>query len=154
MTTTSRYPEVEGLFTWPSDEPQLIGAKCQGCDSVFFPSFAAYHRPGCVGGPVEEDLLARRGLLISYTIQHYPPPPPYPAQDPFEPFVLGTVALPDGLQIPGQIVNIAPGDVVVGLEVELVVDTLYVDESGNDVVTWKFKVTEPHSSSDGGNESE
>jgi hypothetical protein len=62
--------------------------------------------------------------------------------------------LPDGLQIPGQIVNIVPGDVAVGLEVELVIYTLYVDESGNDVVTWKFKVTEPQSSSDGGKEGE
>ena len=150
MTIANRYPDVEGLFTWPSEEPQLIGAKCQDCDTVFFPSFAAYHRPGCSGGPVGEHLLARRGTLISYTVQHYPPPPPYPAAEPFEPFVLGTVALPDGLQVPGQILGVAPDNVRVGLEVEVVVDPLYMDEQGNEVITWKFQVVGSGSPDEGG----
>ena len=27
----------EGVFTWPSDEPQLIGGRCVGCAAVAFP---------------------------------------------------------------------------------------------------------------------
>jgi uncharacterized protein len=138
MTVKQRYPEVEGLFTWPSSKPQLVGASCRGCDSIFFPSFAEYHRPGCNGGPVVERLLGRRGTLLSYTFQHYQPPPPYPAATPYIPIVLGTVALPDGLQVPGEIIGCVPQEIRVGLDVELVVDTLYVDEEGNDALTWKF----------------
>lgn len=27
-------PVAEGIFTWPSDEPQLIGARCTECDTA------------------------------------------------------------------------------------------------------------------------
>jgi uncharacterized protein len=139
MSGSTKYPEVEGLFTWPSDEPSLIGARCEGCDALFFPAFAVLHRPGCVGGPVGEHVLKRRGTLLSYTIQHYPPPPPYPVRTSYQPFILGTVAL-EGLQIPGEILGCGLDDVRVGLEVEVVVDTLYFDEVGDEALTWKFKV--------------
>ena len=152
MTALEPHPDVEGLFTWPSETPQLIGARCEGCNSTFFPSFALYHRPGCVGGPVHEHLLARRGTLISYTVQHYPPPPPYPAPDPFVPFILGTVALPDGLQVPGHIVGVSPVQVRVGLEVEVVVDQLSVDASGTPTLMWKFAVLESRRNDEGAQE--
>lgn len=142
-----RYPEVEGLFTWPSDTPQLIGARCGECTTTFFPAFAEFHRPGCSGSSVEEVLLGRRGTLVSFTVQRYTPPPPFP-QGEYEPAVLGTVVLEEGIQVPGQVVDCGPDDIEVGMDVELVVDTLYVDDAGNDALTWAFRVAS--SKGDGG----
>ncbi|GIS55512.1 MAG: hypothetical protein Ct9H90mP30_1970 [Actinomycetota bacterium] len=27
----------EGLFTWPSDDPRLLGSQCQDCGAIIFP---------------------------------------------------------------------------------------------------------------------
>ena len=33
-------PVAEGVFTWPSDEPRLIGSKYTECRNVMFPTQA------------------------------------------------------------------------------------------------------------------
>ncbi len=143
MAEQRRIPAVEGLFTWPSESPRLIGGRCNGCGTYFFPSFALFHKPDCEGGPVEEVLLASRGKLVSYTVQYYPPPPPYVAPDPFPPMPIGTVELPEGLQIPGQITGCKIEDLRTGIDVEIVIDDLFVDEEGNQLLTWKFRPLQP-----------
>lgn len=139
MADSKRYPAAPGLFTWPSDAPELIGSKCESCGSHFFPKQAEFHKPGCAGGPVQEVKLSRRGTLVSYTIQHFPPPPPFVRADPYVPMMVGTVAIPEGIQIPGQLLGFKPEELKSGVEVEVVVDTLYVDEEGNEALTWKFQ---------------
>ena len=43
-TEKKQYAEAEGLFTWPADEPHLIGGLCKGCDTYFFPKFSEFHK--------------------------------------------------------------------------------------------------------------
>jgi uncharacterized OB-fold protein len=76
----------------------------------------------------------------SYTDAQYPPPPPYiAARDPYEPFALAAVELPEGLVVLGQLAaGFGVADVTVGTEVELVVETLYTDETGERLV-WRWK---------------
>src|SRR5258708_26012226 len=102
MTSTAS-PEVEGLFTSAADGVRLVAGRCAECETYFFPSHAALHRPNCTGGPVETATLSRYGTLVSYTIQRYAPPPPFIAPDPYEPRPMCTVAFPDGLQVPGML---------------------------------------------------
>lgn len=139
MAEKKQVPAVEGLFTWPADEPCLIGSKCKSCGTYFFPKFATFHKPGCEQGPVEEVLLSRRGKLVSYTVQYYPPPAPFVSPDPFVPFAVGLVALPEGIEVPGILTGIAIEDLRTNIEVELVVEKLYEDEEGNEAMTWKFR---------------
>ena len=69
-------PVAEGIFTWPSDEPQLIGSRCTACGIVTFP--AQDSCPRCASTEMAEHLLARRGRLWAWTTQDFPPPsPPY-----------------------------------------------------------------------------
>ena len=133
-------PAIEGWFTTGS-EPALIGSQCTSCGCVFFPRTKGFCRnPGCAGEAFEDVELSRRGLVWSYTDAQYQPPPPYiPVADPFEPFALAAVELPEGLVVLGQVAaGYAVGDLHVGQEAELVVETLYTDDEGERTI-WRWK---------------
>ncbi|MBI4286068.1 MAG: OB-fold domain-containing protein [Chloroflexi bacterium] len=134
-----KVPVVEGLFTWPAEKPQLIGTRCRTCGSVFFPKKVACNNPACHEKKVEDVLLGTRGKLYSFTIQYYPPPPPFRYSEPFTPYGIGLVELPEGVRIAGILTTGDLNEIKIGMDVELVVDKLYEDEEGNEVVTYKFR---------------
>jgi uncharacterized protein len=136
MTT----PAVEGWFTTGA-EPALLGSRCTACGTVFFPRVEGFCRnPACNGDVFEELPLSRRGRVWSYTDAQYQPPPPYiPASDPYVPFALAAVELPEGLVVLGQVADgFGVADLKVGTEVELVVEPLYTDDSGERTI-WRWK---------------
>jgi hypothetical protein len=133
-------PAIEGWFT-TGPEPALIGSQCGACGCVFFPRTEGFCRnPVCDGESFEDFELSRRGRVWSYTDAQYQPPPPYiPVTDPFEPFALAAVELPEGLVVLGQVAaGYGVGDLQVGQEAELVVETLYTDEVGERTI-WRWK---------------
>ena len=141
---TEAAPAIEGWFTTGA-EPALVGSRCTSCGSTYFPP----HRPGtagfcrnpmCGGEEFVEVELSRRGRVWSYTDAQYQPPPPYlPAVDPYDPFALAAVELPEGLVVLGQVAaGYGVADLAVGREVELVVETLYADASGVRTI-WRWK---------------
>jgi uncharacterized protein len=133
-------PAVEGTFTWPSTEPRFVGSKCKACGTVSFPKTSVCRNPSCKNkGEVEETLLSRRGKLLSFTLICYQPPPPFVAPKPFVPFPIGEVQFPEGIAILGQITGRKYEELKTGMEVETVVEKLFVDEQGNEVVGWKFR---------------
>lgn len=133
-------PAVEDAFTWPSAEPRFIASRCKQCGTVSFPKSSVCRNPKCKKkADVEETLLTRRGKLLSYTLICYPPPPPFVAPQPFVPFPIGEVAFPEGIAIMGQLVGKKYEDLKIGMDVEMVVDKLFEDEQGNEVVGWKFR---------------
>ena len=131
-------PIAEGLFTWPSDEPQLIGTRCGDCGIVTFPSQSSC--PRCSSTAMAEHLLARRGRLWAWTTQGFPPPPPYagPAGKDFEPFGVGYVELGD-VKVESRLTESDPDVLEQGMEVELVVVPFRTDEEGNEVMTFAFQ---------------
>lgn len=129
----------EGLFTWPSKKPQLIGSHCKSCGDYFFPKTFTCLNPDCKDKKVEEVTLSRRGKIWSYTILYYPPPPPFVAPDPFEPTPIAEVEIPEGLKIIGMMEDCEPEKVKIGMEVELITGKLYTDKEGNDIIGWKFR---------------
>src|SRR4051794_6112081 len=141
MTAT---PAIDGWFTTGPD-PTLLGSRCTACGTVFFPRAAGFCRnPACDGEEFEEAELSRRGIIWSYTDAQYQPPPPYvPSAEPFVPFALAAVELSEGLVVLGQVAEgYGVADLRVGGEAELVVETLYADESGDRTI-WRWKpVTE------------
>lgn len=139
MTDTAT-PAIEGWFT-TGPEPALLGTRCTTCGTVFFPRTAGFCRnPGCSGDEFEETPLSRRGTIWSYTDAQYQPPPPYiPRTDPYEPFALAAVELPEGIVVLGQVADgYGVADLRVGAEAELVVETLYADEAGERTI-WRWK---------------
>jgi len=138
-SSKKKIPGAEGLFTMEAGEPRLIAGRCKSCGTYFFPSFYPVHRPDCKERQMEEVLLSRRGRLESYTIQHYPPPPPFVPPDPFVPYGIGLVTLPEGVNVVGVLTGVAVEELKTNLDVELVVDKFYEDKDGNEVLTWMFR---------------
>jgi uncharacterized OB-fold protein len=141
--TTNAEPEVKGLFvsSGEGDQVRLVLGKCTECAATFFPKHAELHKPGCSGGTVDELLLSPYGTLVSYTVQHYQPPWPYPVPEKWEPVGIGTAIFDEGLQIPAQITGWDLDKLAVGLRVEVVSAVLDNADGGDEQQTWKFRPT-------------
>ena len=142
--TVSTSPAVEGWFA-TDDAPALLGSRCTACGNLVFPPTAeqAFCRnPACSGEQHEPVPLSRTGRVWSYTDAQYQPPAPYiTTTDPFEPFAIAAVELPEGIVVLGQVADgYGVADLSVGDEVELVVETLYADESGERTI-WRWRPT-------------
>ena len=135
-------PAIEGWFTM-DDEPRLLGLKDSESGTYFFPKDVALARaPGYADAPLEEVALSRTGKLWSYTTNHYQPPEPYVAPDPFVPYTVAAVELTEEkMVVLGQLATgVDPGEIEVGTEMELVVETLFEDENAEHLV-WKWRPT-------------
>jgi uncharacterized OB-fold protein len=135
----TQVPVATDIFTWPADEPQLIGSRCTQCGIVTFP--AQESCPRCASTEMAERLLARRGRLWAWTTQHFPPPsPPYtgPKGEAFEPFGVGYVDLGE-VKVEARFTEADPAALRAGLEMELVVIPFRTDTDGNEVVTFAFR---------------
>ena len=136
-------PAIDGW--WDVDAqgaPHLIGGRCPACGTYVFPPRALdCPNPGCASATLEQVALSRRGTLWSYAENRYPPPPPYPAPDPFEPFAIAAVALADeGLIVLGKVV--APtlaADLRIGMDMELAIKPLYRDDGGIERTTYAWR---------------
>jgi uncharacterized OB-fold protein len=137
MPESAERPIAEGLFTWPSPSPQLIGSRCLSCGEVTFPFQQSC--PACASESVEEILLSRRGSLWTWTIQRFPPPHPY-IGDPksFEPFGVGYVELPEGIRVEGRLTTADPEQLEIGQTMELVIERFGEGEDGASLMTFAF----------------
>lgn len=125
---------AEGLFTWPSDEPRLIGSKSAG----------RYSFPARQGD--EEVFLSRRGTLWGFTTQQFrPPSPPYDGDDTaetFEPYAIGYVELPDELLVQARFTVADPARLSVGQLMELRIVPYTTRKDGTQVLTYAFAPVE------------
>ena len=130
-------PIAEDLFTWPSDEPQLIASKCRDCATVTFPRQASC--PNCAGRDVEVHLLARRGTLWTYTVQNFRPKAPFVgANDAFAPYAVGYVDLAGEVLVESRLLLADFAELRIGASMELVIETIAQDGDGAATVTFAF----------------
>jgi uncharacterized protein len=125
----------EGLFVIPqspSEEPHLIGSKCKNCGEVTFPK-----QPWCAncGGEAEELVLSSRGKLYSFSNVNNPVPEGYKGPIPYG---VGSVEV-DGTRIMCYITEPDPAKMKIDMDMELVIESLFVDDDGNDVIGFKFR---------------
>lgn len=136
----TRVPVADGVFTWPSDEPRLLGSRCSTCGNHMFPVQGGC--PKCTGSDTEVVELSRRGTLWTWTIQGFPPksPPFIGNDDPatFRPFGVGYVELPGEVKVEARLTVADPDQLTIGMEMELVLDPIGTDDDGNEIVTFAF----------------
>ena len=136
MTQVAFAPDV---FTWPADEPQLIGAKCAKCAAVTFPLGPSC--PRCGTPDPERHLLPRRGTLWTWTTQDFLPKEPYAGGETletFRPYGVGLVQLGDEVRVEARLTEADPAKLDFGMEVELAIVPFRVDEDGTEVMTYAF----------------
>jgi uncharacterized OB-fold protein len=127
----------EGIFaipSSPSEEPHLIGSRCKNCGEAAFPKQMGC--PNCCSEDVEEILLGPRAKLWSFTNNNYPVPEGYKGPVPYG---IGMVDLPEGPRIVAYLTESDPEKLRVGMDLMLVIDKMFDDEEGNEVIGFKFK---------------
>jgi uncharacterized OB-fold protein len=130
---------IADVFTWPADEPQLIGSRCESCAAVTFP--AQGRCPRCSEAAMAELLLPRRGTLVSWTTQGFPPAVDYmddPTGASFVPFGVGLVQLEDVVRVEARLTENDPAKLDFGMAVELRVVPFYTNAEGDEVLTFAF----------------
>ena len=125
-------PIADGLFTWPSEEPRLIGSRCLNCGEVFFPTQTACSF--CSSTDTEEILFSHRGTLDLYTCSRYPTPG-YTGPSPL---CIGFIRLPEGTKVIAPLTETDIDNLRIGMEVEMVIRTVATDQQGNDLLGFAF----------------
>jgi len=134
----ARIPVALGIFTWPSDEPRLIGGRCAACRVVTFPTQDSC--PRCASTEMETHLLSPRGRLWAWTTQEFPPPsPPYagPTGAAFVPYGVGYVELGGEVRVETRLTQ--TDGLSIGMDMELVLVPARTDGDGNEIVTFAFR---------------
>ena len=89
---------------------ELRVQRCAGCGALRHPPGPVC--PQCRSMEWDHVVAAGRGEVASFVVHHHPP---VPGRD--VPFVVAVVALPEGVRVVGDVLDVAPGDVYVGMPV-------------------------------------
>ncbi len=135
-------PIKEGLFDSFGDGSHLIGSRCRECGEVAFP--ATSFCPQCCRETTESIPLSQRGVLYSFTIQRFKPPPPFRESEAFVPYGVGMIELPEGLRVTSVLEESDPDRLRVGMEMKLVITKFFEDDEGSEVFSYKFKPAGEH----------
>ena len=131
-------PVGEGLFTWPDDDPKLIGSRCEDCGAVTFPQQDSC--PRCTSTNATRHLLGRTGTLWTWTIQGFrPKSPPYEGPVEFEPYPVGYVELPGEVKVESLLVEVATDQLQIGMQMELVIVPFASTVTDEPLVTFAFR---------------
>jgi uncharacterized OB-fold protein len=133
-------PIAEGLFTMGPD-PRLIGGRSQSSGVHTFPYQARCPKTGA--DDMERVELSPTGTLWSWTIQNFPPKrPPYNGPEPFVPYGLGYVELPDQVKVEALLTTNDASRLRIGMQMRLVLIPYITDDQGRTVVTFAFEPAE------------
>jgi len=137
MAKSGSVPIADGLFTWPSESPQLIGSSCRRCGTTTFPQQDSC--PKCTAVEMDARKLDPTGRLWSYTVQSFRPKSPYAGPVEFEPFGVGYVELAGQVIVETILTENDPEALQIGMPMELVIVPFAVDGDGRETVTFAFR---------------
>ena len=122
---------------YPVENVSLKGSQCRDCKQTYLGPVVRCQN--CFGENIDNDFtLSRTGTIYSYTISRHKPPGDFKGPlEPFEPYPVALVDLPEGARIL-SVLDCGIDEPKVGMEVELSVQKLYEDEEGKTVLTYKF----------------
>jgi uncharacterized protein len=139
--TSERSPISTGLLTGSLDNlssVRLAGTRCHSCNETVFGTKDLC--TNCGRDTVEALPLSDQGKIWSYTIVRHRPPGNYKGPEPFVPFGLGLVELPDGLRVLTPI-KAAVDSLQIGMLVRLDI-SIRQEADGREVVIFGFRPDE------------
>ena len=136
-------PIADDLFLLHGDKAALLGSFCADCDEHFFPRQESCTK--CPSQEMQDVELGDRGTLWSWTIQCFPPKPPYRADKPaeeFQPFAVGYVELACGLKVEAKLLKDDTREFSIGERMQLAVVPFFLDDADREVLSFAFKQTD------------
>lgn len=133
---TQGRPVVDGLFEAQDGHVRLIGTRCQSCGTLYFPETVGCRNPDCLTKAIERIALPSSGLLHSFTIQRYQPPPVFRIDD-WTPYAIGVIDLGDGLHVMGMLTDVSLDHIEIGMRLHVVEAPLFRND-GETVTTYMF----------------
>ena len=133
-----KVPIEEGLWTTPSspgEKPQLIGSRCLSCGELFFPRKRKGLCIHCQQRSLEDIILSGKGKIASFTVVERAPAGGFYKGT--VPYAYGAVHLLEGVQLNSLFAGNLD-ELKVGMDVEMVIEKLFVDDEGNEIITYKF----------------
>jgi uncharacterized OB-fold protein len=136
----ARVPIEEGFFRVPDDPddpddvPRLLGSRCPACGETFFPRRLVCAQ--CLHEGTEDVELSTRGRIHTWTYCHVPLFGKSDAD--VSGYGVAQVDLPDGPRVQSILLG-GPGDFAIGMEVEIDLETLRTEPSGDEVVIYRFR---------------
>jgi uncharacterized OB-fold protein len=125
---------------FPTEAVALMGSRCSACGEVFLGTVFACQN--CQSAHLKSIPLSRDGTLFSYTVVRNRPPGDYKGPDnPFQPYPVGLVELPDGVRIL-SVLDCELGALKIGMPLTLCIYELYDDEMGRTVLSYQFKAAD------------
>ncbi len=136
-------PIHDGLFTWPSLQPELLGSRCRQCGEATFP--AQNDCRSCSGRETDVVTLGSRGTLWTWTIQSFMPKSPYHSDETpetFKPYGVGYVEMPGGVRVEARLIPNQREELHIGMPMQLEIIPFRTDEDGNQIMTFCFRALE------------
>ncbi len=93
---------------------RLVGVRCNRCGSIYYPLVRVCSK--CKSTELTPVELPRKGILLSYTIVHYPPV----EFKKYAPYAVGLVELENGTKVIAQLTDIDFSELKPGIKVEAV----------------------------------
>ncbi|MEZ5689196.1 MAG: OB-fold domain-containing protein [Caenibius sp.] len=128
---------VDGLVEEGADGTHLLGSRCNGCNTLYFPQMASCPNPACQTKVLRPETLPREGTLYSYTIQRYQPPALFRMRN-WKPYVLGLVDMGEGVRVMGMLAGVEEDELEIGMSLQVVTEPLFDDPERGAVATYKF----------------
>lgn len=121
-------PETEPYWE-AAGRRELVLPRCSNCGEAWFPPSAAC--PSCSAFEHEWAHTSGRGEVVTYTVVHRAPGPAFAER---VPYVLAVIELAEGPRLLTNVLECPPGEVQVGMPVEVT-----FEEIAQDVVVPQFR---------------
>jgi uncharacterized OB-fold protein len=139
--SSQRIPIIEDWLNIDMDDPHIIGNRCNSCGEYYFPRAWICRNPGCTRKDLTDVPMSTVGKVWSFTLNYYEPPPPYVPVGEFKPYAIVVAELlKEKLMVMGPLADGYDYDkLTIGMSVEMILEPLYRDAQGNEVIIWKWK---------------
>ena len=131
--TIHRVPVVRSLkLSEDGTAGVFTGRKCKNCGEYFVgaPLFCLR----CSASDFDSIELSTRGVLKTYTVIWVPPP----GWTGPTPYILGSVQIPEGMDILAEVIDCPRESIKIGMKMEMVLRVGGKDAEGNEIMVYKW----------------